>query len=581
MVGSELDLFRSVDRFHVTNVSSQELVAVAYDYPARLKDVFPRGEDSAIFCLRLFFSDAWIEGSLLPVLNRKMARLRSQLGPDARSRCSDMTVSTWWSYFITFMLHNLSSAHKLKGEAQEEYVELKKGLGENRYKYCSDAHNIDNAELSALLDSVNVQLLRVFQPGNTICVDEALYAYAGEDMRRDGVSMQIPRKPHSYGLLSYYGTAKLTHSKIPIAFCFEARTYDNTISPDVALTRIIERALLHTNGMIHAIADSGFHARKMLDTFYNYRVRDVRLTISISAATNSGYKPIYDVGSQQLAAEQSRTFWNGSMVVQFAAREDHITAVATTFWRPKTAEYIDAAPATLSYETALTLYQKESIATLVAFGRFPPHTSRESKGAIVKMITGWDVSLPKAGTPLEQQTQPLTKTLLKNMYRWQLDLLLNDTPNSGKVSSKKVDDVIAHILLYRSPRPNRAPAMETPLRPADELIARRSRLLDDRSTAAPVVAFYAQHYNFIDQIDRSYYYTFDPACCKSYQKLFLASGLWLMLRSAWATYEERRRERAVHINKRQKSAGIDDNISSFREYMLNVFRALRDEAAAK
>src|SRR6185312_10336607 len=97
----------------------------------------------------------------------------------------------------------------------------------------------------------------------------------------------------------------------------------NRISPDVALTRIIERALLHTNGMIHAIADSGFHARKMLDTFYNYRVRDVRLTISISAATSSGYKPIYDVGSQQLAAEQSRTFWNGSMAVQFAAREDH------------------------------------------------------------------------------------------------------------------------------------------------------------------------------------------------------------------------------------------------------------------
>ena len=76
---SELDLFRSTDRFKMRNVSGQHLVSEVADFGVRLKEVFPRGEESEDYCLRLFFSDKWLEQHLLPAVNRSMRVKREEV----------------------------------------------------------------------------------------------------------------------------------------------------------------------------------------------------------------------------------------------------------------------------------------------------------------------------------------------------------------------------------------------------------------------------------------------------------------------------------------------------------------------
>ena len=64
---------------------------------------------------------------------------------------------------------------------------------------------------------------------------------------------------------------------------------------------------------------------------------------------------LYDVGSMELASGQSRTFWDGSVVVQLSAKEDHVTAIASTQYHPKNQG--SAVPEPLvSFEAALSLY---------------------------------------------------------------------------------------------------------------------------------------------------------------------------------------------------------------------------------
>jgi hypothetical protein len=581
IVLSLLTVLRAADRYHVANVSSQPLVAVTPDFPAQLKDVFPRGEESALYCLRLFFSDSWLTEHLLPVLNTSMARVRLSVSPSNAKFCSAIDVDTWWNFFVTFMLDNYPNAHKLKEET-DAYVALKKGgLGVNRQKFVSSAHNINDAELSALISSINTQFLRVFQPGTTICVDEALYSYHGGDMRAAGIDMLMPHKPHKYGLLSYYGTAKLTYSKIAIAFCVEPRTVDNKLAPDAALKQIVRRTLDHTGRGIHVVADSGFFASKTIEALRSYSLRDVCATIAINAGSNSGYKPIYDAGKEHLPAKQARTLWDGSVLFQLSVRDDgHVTAVATTNWHPKNAA--SAGPMVqISYKTAKTMYQEDTVPAIIRLGGLPPEAALQDKITILRMATGWDVRYPEASTPAEQRSENLTKSDLSGMQRWQLELFSRSLRGAGNVSEKTVDQLKDHIILYRGKPSRRSSPADPPSSPKDELARRQSQMLTDRSDQAPVVDFYSSHYGFIDQIDRAYYATFDPACCKCYQKLFLMSNLWLMLRSAWATNEERKRSRAVEIHKRQKSAGIDSDVSSFTNYMLDVFRAIRAESAAQ
>jgi hypothetical protein len=578
---SELDLFRSTDRFKMRNVSDQQLVSKVPDFGARLKEVFPRGEESEDYCLRLFFSDKWLEQHLLPAVNSSIRAAREAVAASNRKFYADVDVATWWSFYITFVLSSLPCAHKLSGAEAERYVALKNGLGKNRYDAVSAAHNIDNGALSCLLASINTQLMSVFQPGSTIVVDEALYAFAGREMTNDGIESFISRKPHPYGLLNYYGTGKLCLSKLPVVLCFEARTRDNKLAPDVALVRIVDRVLGHTGGTIHVVADSGFYASKTIEHFRNTRARDVRVSVAVSNNTNSGYKAMYDVGCMDLAGGQSRTYWDGNVVLQLVARDDHVTAVATTNWRPRNAEPQPPSVDRLSYKSAVALYNNESAAALIALGKLPEDTPRENKIDVVKLLTGWNITLPQADTPAAQETQQLTRNLLKSMKRWQLELKVRILPNGGAAADMTVDQLIDHILLYRTARSNRHQPVVSTVPPADDLRGRRSLMLDGRSDSSPVVSFYSEHYGFVDQIDRSYYGMFDPACCKHYQKLFLMSTLFLMLRSAWATWEERRRVRAVHLNKRQKSAGLDETPDSFRSYVLTVFDIIRSAAAAK
>jgi hypothetical protein len=83
-------------------------------------------------------------------------------------------------------------------------------------------------------------------------------AYSGRDMENDGVAVNIPHKPHPYGVLNYLYNQILQHTRLPITVDFEPRLQHNKLSPFQTFQKITARLLKKLPPPIHTIADSAF-----------------------------------------------------------------------------------------------------------------------------------------------------------------------------------------------------------------------------------------------------------------------------------------------------------------------------------
>lgn len=92
-----------------------------------------------------------------------------------------------------------------------------------------------------LQETLREALAMLVKLGNYGVVDETMFAYTGHDMREAGHAMNIPRKPHSYGLLSYGLVQQLLRSGAPVLIDFEPRLPSTRAAGGEALRLLVAR----------------------------------------------------------------------------------------------------------------------------------------------------------------------------------------------------------------------------------------------------------------------------------------------------------------------------------------------------
>ncbi len=91
----------------------------------------------------------------------------------------------------------------------------------------------------ALVGSVRQSLANLVTPGSIVAIDDQLISYFGQDMRNESLAVQIPDKPHGYGLFSVGAAVKLPKSGRQLLIDIEVQEAGYKITPQSALLSIL------------------------------------------------------------------------------------------------------------------------------------------------------------------------------------------------------------------------------------------------------------------------------------------------------------------------------------------------------
>lgn len=116
----------------------------------------------------------------------------------------------------------------------------------------------------------------VWNPGQTLVVDESVYEYLGESPCR----IFIPRKPHPNGLLSYGISGYTSEKKMPILLDIEPWVPGNKLTARQSALKLVTRTCkFHPTHSFHVVMDSAFGSFGDVSI---YRKMNVRVSMSMA-----------------------------------------------------------------------------------------------------------------------------------------------------------------------------------------------------------------------------------------------------------------------------------------------------------
>lgn len=290
----KLDFLLTTQRAGWQNFHDRELEFNVPDLPTTLKPL-ARGQNyTELDVLQLFLSDEVVERDILLPVNTYLRDHCQNASDAARCRMNPLSLNTWWLFFAKYLLNHLLDRGATQNRVGAVEQLANETVGKARYRAIFTAHSFPEQHIQHLAGTMRSQTMDIFALGNTVVVDEAIFEYFGEDMRKAGIAVNIPHKPHPYGLLCHLACAQLLWSKLPILVDWEPRTPNNKLAPVDAFLRISHRLGTHLPASSHFVADSGFAAATSLAAFDSLRSE---LTVAISTSNSCGMKELYDFGS--------------------------------------------------------------------------------------------------------------------------------------------------------------------------------------------------------------------------------------------------------------------------------------------
>ncbi len=402
-------------------------------------------------------------------------------------------------------------------------------------------------------------------------VDESLYAYFGRDMERDGVQINMPHKPHPYGLLDYLYAQRLPLSNQPITIDFEPRFIRNKPSPHHVILRLIRRVEQWVPHPIHTYADSAFSASTTIEEL---RGGKSQATIAINLSTSSGLQDIYRLLSQQLPRFSSRTVFSNNLVVQvYKNQNDHVTGIATTNWKPPNP--LPPPPIhPVTYDSAVFLFNNESISSLVKLFKLPSTAPTDDPVRLMKDATGWDISLPP---PNADGSYTISPKSLSDLFVSQLRLHLQQIHPQLSNSKKNKDEMIAAIVDYYSATYSPTLEEKRTFKTEIDINNYKNQFLSSNEEDSTLVDEYNRNYNLIDRINRTYYYLCDTSKHRDWRKLYFYSIFYIGVMNCYAFYSEHR----LLVNEGQSNNNNNTNERtkplSVGQYVYEVCKAIRNK----
>jgi hypothetical protein len=197
---------------------------------ARSSDAAPRYAPVALDFVEQVYG-GWLEGAVLPLLNKHMRQKRSSCAPKSRARYAEVTRAVLFAYFLQRGLQELDEHKKHDIRPGRLASAAHALLGKHRAEAISGALDFADHELKAILDSWPVHVLRHIVRGSVCCVDETVFPHYGKIAHDEGKLMLTPGKPYDYGMRVYLLCQRLHFSNpSPSASRCTGRSGGRTVS---------------------------------------------------------------------------------------------------------------------------------------------------------------------------------------------------------------------------------------------------------------------------------------------------------------------------------------------------------------
>lgn len=546
------------------SISCQPLQLDIDNLPVTLKGFSTRTDYQELQVLKRFISDKFLNDHLLPALNSNLETSREKLKSNKRYH-NAVDISTWWKWFTRYLLEHEIRRGKIKKDLSKWDDIRKTIINKNRYSAILWAHDVGLAQLENIFQALRIQIQLNFTFGTIITVDERVISYNGEDMKVEGINVNIPGKPYPSGLLEYIAAQLLPRSGIQIMIDFEPRIPGNKLTPKEALLSLTNKIETIRKKKCHLICDSAFTAARSLSEFDN--IPSV-LTIAISSSSACGLQHLYQLAVRDLPTFKSRTFRSTTHIVQVLQKKNRIMAVATNAWTVED-NHQEAPSPRLSYNTAVSMLKHDSASAIISAFNLPPGTNRGDIVGIIKTATGHDISMP---CPDSRGMVRLTKETIKKMKAVQVKILFDRTPRCKGKKKRKRDEMI-QMILSNHPKARRHAKKEDDPRNIKAKIDDLLLPIDDKS---PIVDHYSDYYGEVDHLNRAYYQHFNPAFHRAWKKLFLLSEVYSMVMNAWGAYEENKLHRATIRRRGKVKVDRMARRSTLTSFILNVCQQVVD-----
>jgi hypothetical protein len=547
------------------NISCQPLQIDVDNQPPTPKGFSSSIDYQELKVLKRFISDEFLNNYLLPAVNSNLKDSRKHLKSSGRYH-NDVTIITWWRWFTRYLLEHEFNNGKIKKDIDKWDAIRHRLINENRYSAILAAHDVGLSQLKSIFQALRVMIQQNINFGTNITIDERVISYHGQDMKEEGLGVNIPGKPHPYGLLEYIAAQVLPRSNIPILIDFEPRITGNKLSPKQALLSLTNKIELVRRKKCHFLCDSAFAAVRSLSEFNN--ITSV-LTIAVNNSAACGLKHLYQLARHDLPISHSRTYRSTSYIVQVLQKEGIVMSVATNAWSVKN-DPQDAQTPRLSYKTAVAILENDSAAAIISAFSLPQETNHADIVGVIKKATGHDISMP---CPDSNGVVKLTKETIKRMKLPQLNILFNLTPRCKGKKKRKREDIEA-MILANHPKAKEVSGTYKDLRNINAMFDELLSPLDNKS---PIVDHYSDYYGLVDHLNRAYYQHFKPAGHKTWKKLLLLSSIYDMVMNGWGIYEEHRLSRASRRRRGKGSVNVMAPPTTLTKFILNVCQQVVDQ----
>lgn len=553
------------------NIGDTPLVLKVPELSATLNPLPIRRELTELDALQLLLTDKFLTSTLLYHINSIAAEKKQNASKSEKRRFNAIDINIFWCFLGKYLLENLFAKGKVteeKGRYEDLMINF---IGKHRYNAIFSLFDLTEQQLENVFQELRKQIIEVIAIGSSLTMDETIVEYYGKDMVDAGIATNIPGKPHDYGLIIHMLAQLLLWSRLPIIVDFEPKMPSNKPTPKNAMLKMVSRVQQHLHHVGHVTADSAFVAAQSMQEF-----RDLHacLTIAVSSSTSCGYQDLYELGSTHLEIGKTRTYSIGSYIFQIKREEDHVIAVISNAWSSQ--QVIPQALTTplLKYETAVYLYEHETMASIKQAFNLPKELSVGDPIAIIQAATGWNISLPP---PTEEGAIIINQLTLSSMKVSQLRLLHSNTAQCKGSGRKNSDQLIADILKYHPLAQTQAQTSNYKKRKNIDVTTLRESLLGPNCETSTLIDYYNSSYKTIDNINWLFYEVTDCANHRTWQKLYLFSLIMVMVINARSIYVEHKYHRA-YVKSRHKQTVIEEShIIPLPTFVLNLCTQINEK----
>jgi hypothetical protein len=435
-------------------VRDSELRVVSRDTPAQLTNCFLRGVTSELEAFKSI-AGRWLSEQVLENLNNSLHNKSKCISQNEKKRYHSVSQITLWKYFVRRCIEGLIKHVKHTIDTTTLTSLKHQLLGEHRAVAIHSCLSFGQQQLESIFDSVPAYVQKVIAAGTTSCVDESIFVHYGRQAFEHGQLRFIPAKPHNFGMLSYLLCQRLLLTRIPICLGICPVFLRERPKPIDAALELI--AAVHGKGSAkpfsnHLIADALWSAPTHVDLFL---AREQAFTVAIKESNKGLPSRLIELAGEDLLANCSRSYINGTLTLQVQATSKGTTAVLSNNYRQCTSSSSNIVSKG-TWKNAVLLYQQNSTDELVQLFNLEPHWLQEKKSKIVYRATGWDILRP---ANKQDSLEPLTfadaaklcKAALLEVHQTSLRL---KQPATKKSKDELLVDIFPHD------RPLSAPATQ-------------------------------------------------------------------------------------------------------------------------